>query len=152
MLRLAGGIALALATAACGSAAPDVFQVKAISSDSQEPVPCAIFIDGERQDDAAGQPLATPTSIPISFRPDPTGVHDSAGVKLSIFPLITVDGKLRLPTDGTGDPAPSFRFDRHAERVLHKSDARTQLFLLLPNGDGRWYELPSRGASVSAGN
>ena len=152
MVRLAGGIALALAAAACGTAAPDVFHVKAISSDSQEPIPCAIFVDGEQQNDASGQPLATPAEIPIAFRPDPRGVHDSAGVKLSVFPLISVDGKLRLPAEGIGDPAPSFRFDRHAERVLHQSDARTQLFLLLPNGDGRWYEMPRRGTAISAGN
>ncbi len=151
MRRLLGGLALALSAAACGAPPPDLFQIKAISSDSQEPVPCAIYVDGERQSDPAGQPLATPAAIPLAFRPDPSGVHASAGVKISVFPLITVDGKPKLPSEGTGDPAPSFRFDRNAERVIRKSDARTQLFILLPNGDGRWYELPTRGAGVSAG-
>jgi hypothetical protein len=142
--------ACALATAACGAAAPDLIQVNAISSETQEPVPCAIYVDGARQVDASGAPLATPAAIAVAFRPDPTGAHESAGVKISVFPLITADGKFRLPVEGTSDPAPSFRFDRHAERVIHRSDARSQLFLLLPNGDGRWYELPSRGATISA--
>jgi hypothetical protein len=152
MLRLAGGLSLALLFAACGAPPLDLFSIKAISSDSQEPVPCAVFVDGERQDDLSGQPLATPVSIAVGFRPDPTGVHESAGVKISVFPMISVDGKWKLPSEGTGDPAPGFRFDRHAERLIRRSDARTQLFILLPNGDGRWYELPSRGASISAGS
>ena len=152
MRRLAWGLALAFSVAACGAPPLDLVHVKAISSDSQEPVPCAVYFDGERQDDLSGQPLVTPVSIAISFRPDPTGVHDSAGVKISVFPMISVDGKWKLPSEGTGDPTPGFRFDRHAERLMRRSDARTQLFILLPNGDGRWYELPSRGASISAGS
>lgn len=143
--------ACAVTLSACGSVRPSEIRIEAISNDNQEPVPCAIYVDGELQKDAAGEPLKTPASLALVFKDDPSGAHASQGVAVAVYPLLLDNGALRLPQDESGD-FPPFRFDRYAQRLVRRSDARTQLFILLPNSDRRAYSLPRRGAPVNVGN
>lgn len=144
-------LAAALALAACGSAPPAAFRIVTISNDTQEAVPCAIYVDGELQKDASGEPIKTPASLPLVFHPDPSGVHTSEAVSLAVYPLMTDGGAQRLPQEDSSD-YPPYRFDRYAQRLVRKSDARTQLFILLTNSDRRTYGLPRRGGGISTGN
>ena len=150
-LSIALSAASALALAACGSVKPSEFRIEAISNDTQEEVPCAIFIDGELQKDAAGEPIKTPTSLKLVFREDPTGIHTSEAVSLAVYPLMADGGAQRLPQEDSSD-YPPYRFDRYAQRLVRKSDSRTQLFILLTNSDRKTYGLPRRGAPTTVNN
>jgi hypothetical protein len=143
--------ALAVPLAACGSVRPSEFRIDAISNDTQEAVPCAIYVDGELQKDAAGEPLKTPASLALVFRDDPSGVHASQGVSVAVYPLMSDNGALRLPTEESSD-FPPYRFDRYAQRLVRRSDARTQLFILLTNTDRKTFALPRRCAPINVGN
>ena len=80
-----------------------------------------------------------------------TGIHASEAVSLAVYPLMTDGGTQRLPQEDSSD-YPPFRFDRYAQRLVRKSDARTQLFILLTNSDRRTYGLPRRGGGMSTNN
>jgi hypothetical protein len=134
----------ALALAACSSAPPAEYRIQAISNDTQEQIPCAIFVDGVLQKDVAGEPLKTPVNLALTFKPDPTGVHDSDAVSIAVYPLMTDSGAQKLPQEDSSD-YPPYRFDRYAQRLVRKSDSRTQLFILLTNSDRKTYALPRRG-------
>lgn len=146
-LLLAGSLAFA----ACGSVRPSEFRIDAISNETQEAVPCAIYVDGELQKDAAGEPLKTPASLALLFRDDPTGAHASQGVSVAVYPLMADNGALRLPVEETSD-FPPYRFDRYAQRLVRRTDARTQLFILLTNTDRKTFALPRRGAPINVQN
>jgi hypothetical protein len=149
--RHALSLASTIVLAACSSAPPSEFRIQAISNDTQESVPCAIFVDGELQKDAAGEPIKTPASLNLVFRPDPTGIHTSEAVSLAVYPLMIDGGTQRLPQEDSSD-YPPFRFDRYAQRLVRKSDARTQLFILQTNSDRKTYGLPRRGMGLSTNN
>jgi hypothetical protein len=147
-MTIASSVASALMLVACGSVKPSEFRIEAISNDTQEEIPCAIFIDGEMQKDAAGGPIKTPASLKLVFKDDPTGIHTSEAVSLAVYPLMTDGGTQRLPQEDSSD-YPPYRFDRYAQRLVRKSDSRTQLFILLTNSDRKTYGLPRRGGRDS---
>jgi hypothetical protein len=128
--------------AACSAAPPEMLVIRAIQNDAEdEPVPCAVFVDGELAKDANQQMVTTPASIPVHFQPDPSQPDSSAPVQIVVYPLNPKTNPPSLPNPEAAE-FPEYRVDAFARRTIRSNDARTLLFILQKNSLRKTYPLP----------
>ncbi len=132
------GALLLFATAACSSTMTGPVKVAAIANENEEPVACAVLVDGVVQKDAGGALVQTPATIEVTFREDPTGAHPYLPVTIGVLALLDEHGALRLP-DADAAEAPPYGY---AERPMRPTDTRNQLFIVVRNADKKVFRIP----------
>jgi hypothetical protein len=123
------GLVPALFLASCAAPPDKQFYISAIDNQQKE-LRCVILKDNQvLRDKATNEPILTPSSIPINFKPSPEEPTGFEPQKLKIRAVVlSPEGKI-LRGIQKADESPYYE----EERFIQPNDARRQLFILRRN-------------------